>query len=60
MRLLKNKTIDKNVQEQIIKEKDHRKNVLLRVIVIVKNLVRIIWHLDEKMKGSTKKSMKLF
>jgi hypothetical protein len=38
MRLLKNKTIDKNVQEQIIKEKDHRKNVLLRVIVIVKNL----------------------
>jgi hypothetical protein len=38
MRLLKNKPIDKNVQEQIIKEKDHQKNVLLRVIVIVKNL----------------------
>jgi hypothetical protein len=38
MRLLKNKTIDKNVQEQINKEKDHWKKVLLRIIVVVKNL----------------------
>jgi hypothetical protein len=38
MRLLKNKTINKNVQEQINKEKDHWKNVLLRIIVIVKNI----------------------
>jgi hypothetical protein len=32
-RLLKNKTIDKNVQEQINREKDHWKRVLLRIIV---------------------------
>jgi hypothetical protein len=36
--LSKNKTIDKNVKEQINKEKDHWKNVLLRIIVVVKNL----------------------
>ena len=28
---------DKNIQEQINKEKDHWKNVLLRIITIVKN-----------------------
>jgi hypothetical protein len=38
MRLSKNKTTDKNVQEQINKEKDHWKKVLLRIIVVVKNL----------------------
>ena len=38
MRLSKNKTIDKNIQEQINKEKDHWKKVLLRIIVVVKNL----------------------
>jgi hypothetical protein len=38
MRLSKNKTIDKNVQEQINKEKDHWKKVLLRIIAVVKNL----------------------
>ena len=38
LRLLKNKTIDKNVQEQIKKEKDHWKKVLLRIIAMVKNL----------------------
>jgi hypothetical protein len=38
MKLLKNKTIDKNVQEQINKEKDHWKKVLLRIIAVVKNL----------------------
>ena len=37
-RLSKNKTIDKNIQEQINKEKDHRKKVLLRIIAVVKNL----------------------
>ncbi|KAK4596796.1 hypothetical protein RGQ29_014721 [Quercus rubra] len=38
MRLLKNKTIDKNFQEQVNKEKDHWKKVLLRIISVVKNL----------------------
>ncbi|KAL4629214.1 hypothetical protein ACB092_05G292000 [Castanea dentata] len=38
LRLLKNKTIDRNVQEQIKKEKDHWKKVLLRIIAVVKNL----------------------
>ncbi|KAK4586177.1 hypothetical protein RGQ29_023396 [Quercus rubra] len=38
MRLLKNKTIDKNFQEQLNKEKDHWKKLLLRIIAIVKNL----------------------
>ncbi|KAK4607729.1 hypothetical protein RGQ29_001520 [Quercus rubra] len=37
MRLLKNKTIDKNFQEQENKEKDHWKKVLLRIIAVVKN-----------------------
>ena len=36
LRLLKNKTVDKNVQEQIKKEKDHWKKVLLRIIAVVK------------------------
>jgi hypothetical protein len=36
--LSKNKTIDKNVKEQINKEKDHWKKVLLRIIAVVKNL----------------------
>ena len=38
MRMLKNKTIDKDLQEQINKEKDHWKKVLLRIIAVVKNL----------------------
>ena len=38
LRLLKNKTIDKKVQEQIKKEKDHWKKVLLRITAVVKNL----------------------
>ncbi|KAM3732964.1 hypothetical protein ACB098_11G098600 [Castanea mollissima] len=37
LRLLKNKTIDRNVQEQIKKEKDHWKKVLLRIIAVVDN-----------------------
>ena len=35
---MKNKTIDKNFQEQVNKEKDHWKKVLLRIIAVVKNL----------------------
>ena len=38
IRLLKNKTIDKNIQEQINKEKDYWKKVLVRIIGVVKNL----------------------
>jgi hypothetical protein len=41
MRLSKNKTIDKNVQEQINKEKNHWKRVLFIIIVVVKNLGKI-------------------
>ncbi|XP_042386310.1 uncharacterized protein LOC121977979, partial [Zingiber officinale] len=40
MRLLKNKTIDQNLQEKINKEKEHWKNVLIRIIAIVKNLAK--------------------
>jgi hypothetical protein len=38
IRLLKNKTIDKSVQELINKEKDRWKNVLQRIIAIRKTL----------------------
>ncbi|KAG6664740.1 hypothetical protein CIPAW_02G115100 [Carya illinoinensis] len=38
IRLLRNKTIDKKVQEQINKEKCHWKKVLLRIITVVKTL----------------------
>jgi hypothetical protein len=38
MRLLKNKTIDKNVQELINIEKDHWKGLFFKIIVVVKNL----------------------
>ncbi|XP_052627780.1 uncharacterized protein LOC128134266 [Lactuca sativa] len=37
-RLTNNKTIDKKIQEQINKEKDHWKNVLIRIIAVVKTL----------------------
>ena len=39
MSLSKNKTINKNIQEQINKEKDHWKKVLLRIIVVVSILM---------------------
>ena len=35
MRLQKNKTIDKRLQDQINKEKEHWRNVLLRIIAVV-------------------------
>ena len=38
MRLVKNKTIDKHVQEQINKNKEYWRNVLLRIIAVVKTL----------------------
>ena len=60
MRLLKYKTIDKNFQEQVNKEKDHWKKVLLRIIAIVKILGKIIWPIKEKMKRSIKKIMEIF
>ncbi|XP_074561603.1 uncharacterized protein LOC141817882 [Curcuma longa] len=40
MRLLKNKTIDQNLQEKINKEKEHWKNVLIRIITVIKNLAK--------------------
>ena len=60
MRLLKNKTIDKNFQEQVNKEKDHWKKVLLRIIAVVKILGNKIWPFEEKMKRSIKKIMEIF
>ena len=39
-RLVKNRTIDRHVQERINKEKEHWRNVLVRIIVIVKNLAK--------------------
>ena len=38
MRLVKNKTIDKHVQEQINRDEEHWRNVLLRIIAVVKTL----------------------
>ncbi|XP_058776763.1 uncharacterized protein LOC131651111 [Vicia villosa] len=38
MRLLKHKTIDKNVQERINREREHWRNLLLKIIAIVKTL----------------------
>lgn len=38
MRLLKNKTIDKHVQEQINRDKEHWRNMLLRIFAVVKTL----------------------
>jgi len=39
-RLAKNKSIDKHAQEIINKEKEHWRNVLVRIIAIVKNLAK--------------------
>ena len=39
-RLLKNKTIDKHVQEQINRDIEHWRNVLFRIIVVVKTLAK--------------------
>ena len=40
MRLSKNKTIDENIQKQINKEREHWRNVLLRIIAVIKNLAK--------------------
>ena len=40
IRLLKNKTIDKNVLDQINKEENHWENVPSRIIVVVKTLAK--------------------
>ena len=40
IRLKKNETIDKNIQEQITKEKNRWKEVLVRIIVVVKCLTK--------------------
>ena len=38
MRLTKNKTIDKYVPEQINRDKEHQRKVLLRIILVIKTL----------------------
>ena len=38
MRLVKNKTIDKHVQEQINRDRKHGRNVLLTIVAAVKTL----------------------
>ena len=52
-KLQKNKTIDKNVQEQINKEKENwKKKVLLRIISVVKYLAKnniVFWCTKEKL-----------
>ncbi|XP_062119136.1 uncharacterized protein LOC133832872 [Humulus lupulus] len=40
LRLANNKTIDKSVQERINKEKKHWRNILVRIIAIVKSLAK--------------------
>jgi hypothetical protein len=60
MRLLKNKTIDKNIQEQINIEKDYWKRVLLRIIAIVKNLGKNNLAFRKQNEKFTKKTMKMF
>ena len=40
LRLAMSNTIDKNVQEQISREKEHWKKVLVRIIAVVKNLAK--------------------
>ena len=40
IRLSKNKTIDENIQEQINKEKDYWKKVLVRILGVVKTLAK--------------------
>ena len=40
LRLSKSKTIDKSLQDQMNREKDHWKQVLLRIIALVKNLAK--------------------
>ena len=39
-RLLKNKIIEKHVQEQINRDREHWRNILFRVIATVKTLVK--------------------
>jgi len=39
-RLQKNKTIDERVQEKINKEREHWRQVLLRILAIVKTLAK--------------------
>jgi hypothetical protein len=42
LKLFKKKTINKHLKDQINKEKEHWKKILLRIIVVVKSLAKII------------------
>ena len=55
MRFHKNKTIHKDVQEQINREREHWKNVLSRIIAIIKTLGKNNLAFRGKMKKSIKK-----
>jgi len=60
MRLSKDKTIDKRVQEQINRDKEHSRKVLLRIIIVIKTLGKNNLALRGKMRRSTKKVMETF
>ena len=60
MRLLKNKTIDKDVQEQINRDREHWKSVLLRIIATIGTIGKINLAFKGKMKKSIKKVMETF
>jgi len=60
MRLSKDKTIDKHVQEQINRDKEHWGKVLLRIIVVIKTLGKNNLALGGKNKKIYKKVMETF
>ena len=60
IRLLKNKTIDKSVQELINKEKDYWKNVLQRIIAIINILGKNNLPFQGQKKKFIKKIMEFF
>ena len=61
IRLSKDKTIDKHAKRQINKDKEHGKNVLLRIIIIIiKTLGKVTQFCVKKMKRSTKKVIEIF